>query len=165
MLVKVVNFQELNWGAICRIYEEGFYLRGKAAYPRMPENEQILRAQEDTYHYLRDEFYTTDGAYYAFWVEENNWVSALRMRYYRDGILLDALETAPDCRNCGYARRLLQEVLSQLSPHTKVYSRILRRNKASVHLHLQCGFKKVKPYAVFLDGTFRMDADTYLYEN
>ena len=164
MLVMAKSMRTLNWDAICQIYEEGFSLRGIKAYPSLPESERILRAQEDTYHYLQDEFYATDGAYYAFWVEEDRWICALRMRPYQEGMLLDALETAPSYRNQGFAKKLLGEVLLQLQPGTCVYSRILRRNKHSVRVHLQCGFQKHKPYAVFLDGSFRADADTYIYQ-
>lgn len=163
MLVIAESMQELHWEAICQIYKEGFSLRGEKAYPFLSENERILRAQEDTYHYLRDEFYSLKGAYYAFWVEDDRWICALRMRPYQNGMLMDALETAPAFRNQGFARKLLREVLLQLPPDIYVYSRILRRNKASVRVHLQCGFQKHKPFAVFLDGSFRADADTYLY--
>ena len=78
---------------------------------------------------------------------------------------MDALETRPDCRRKGYAKKLLRAVLAELPPETRVYSRILRSNKASVALHLECGFRLWKPYAKFLDGSFRSDADTYLYES
>jgi len=164
MLVICNSIQTLNWEAVCQIYEEGFQLRGRKAYPYLPENAQILQAQQDTYQYLRDEFYVNADSYYAFWVDADRWVSALRMRPYQDGLLLDALETAPEFRRQGFAGQLMQAVLARLPQHTKVYSRIMRRNKASVRLHLQCGFHKHRPYAVFLDGSFRPDADTYLYQ-
>ena len=163
MLVIARSMQELRWEEICQIYEEGFRLRGKQAYPFLTENEQILRTQEDTYIYLQDEFYSQNGAYYAFWVEDGRWICALRMRPYQKGLLLDALETAPAYRNQGFAQKLLREVLLQIPADTCVYSRILRRNKASVRVHLRCGFQKHKPFAVFLDGSFHTDADTYIY--
>lgn len=165
MLIKIYRLYQLDMSAICRIYEEGMRIRGRAAYPNLPEYEQILRAQEDTYQYLRDEFYNGRDAYYALWQEEDVYLSALRIRKYEDGLLLDALETRPDCRRKGYAKKLLRAVLAELPPETRVYSRILRSNKASVALHLECGFWLLKPYAKFLDGSFRSDADTYLYES
>lgn len=163
MLVIVDSMQKLNWDALSYIYAEGLRLRGEKAYPHLSENEQILRAQEDTYYYLRDEFYSNKNAYYAFWLAYDTWTCALRMRPYQDGMLLDALETAPAHRNQGFAKLLLQSVLNQLPQHTKVYSRIMRKNKASINVHLQCGFTKHKPYAVLLDGSFYLNADTYLF--
>ena len=79
-----------------------------------------------------------------------------------DGLLLEALETAPAERRKGYAKALIQAVLPQLGD-VKVYSHVNKRNTASRKTHEACGFVKCLDHAVYADGSVLHDSDTYRY--
>ena len=115
--------------------------------------------------YLREVFFQQSGAFYAVWTEDCKYKSAVRFGPYRDGLLLHSLETAPDERRKGYAKRLLTESLRYLNTTEcrVVYSHIDKRNKASLALHKRCGFQIVSDSATYLDGTVTQNACTLRY--
>ena len=86
------------------------------------------------------------------WQESGAYVSALRLEPYKDGWLLEALETAPDHRRRGWAKALMRAVLEMLG-ETTVYSHVSRRNEASLRTHYACGFEKHLDHVVYLDGS------------
>jgi len=88
---------------------------------------------------------------------------AVRFEPYRDGLLLEALETAPDERNKGYAKQLLSDGLAYLRKRGSmtVYSHIHKKNKASVSVHTACGFRPISNCAVFIDGSVSGEYLTY----
>lgn len=116
--------------------------------------------------YLRYEFFTATGSVYCLWLIDGLCVSAARLEPWRDGILLTGLETAPDCRNRGYARALLQSVQAYLKEQgrDRLYSHIHHRNVASIHVHKICGFRKISDCAAYLDGSVVSHSGTYLIE-
>ena len=166
MLVLIKSMKELNFGQLMSVYEEGNLENGREFYPGLSQNQQILRAEQDFYQYLRESFFQTEGAFYAVWTEKGYYVSALRLEPYQDGLLLAALETAPDKRRQGYACRLLGAVQDWLSQHgpIKVYSHVSRKNAASQRSHQSCGFTKILDHAVYADGSVLTNSDTYLFE-
>ena len=122
----------------------------------------LLQAEQDFYQYLREDFFCVGQAYYAIWVVNGQYVSALRIEPYRDGVLLEALETAPHCRRRGYARSLMHEVLKR---EQKVYSHVAKDNTASLRVHEQCGFRRISEQAVYIDGSVNSRCCTLCYEN
>ena len=108
-------------------------------------------------------FFPTDGVVYAIWEAEGRYVSALRLEPYRDGLLLEALETAPDQRRKGYGRRLILSVLEQF-PGVKIYSHVHKRNLPSLAIHEKCGFRRISEQAVYIDGSVNSRACTLCYE-
>lgn len=157
MLYLAKKFRELNFSGLMEVYEEGNRENGAQHWPGLSENEQILRAEQDFYRYLED-FFKTEGAFYAVWEENGRYLSALRMEPYEDGLLLEALETRPDCRCKGYASALLQAVLEQ--EERAVYSHVSRNNAASLRTHEKCGFQKIRDHAVYIDGSVSTSAVT-----
>ena len=100
------------------------------------------------------------------WVVDGSYKSALRIEPYRDGLLLHALETAPEARGQGCAYALIgatMEYLQSLNFKT-VYSHIDKRNKASLRLHEKCGFLPFSDSAVYLDGTVTQNSCTMIYK-
>jgi len=71
------------------------------------------------------------------------YVSALRLEPYRDGLLLEALETAPEQRRKGFAAALIRAVQCFLEGKTKLYSHVDKRNLSSLKVHEKCGFRIV----------------------
>lgn len=153
MLHIAKSLRELDFSRLMEIYIEGN--REKAA-----EGLTLLEAEQDFYQYLRGVFFRVPGACYFVWVEDGAYVSALRLEPYREGWLLEALETAPDRRRMGYGRRLVESVLV-LPEYPRIYSHIHRDNLPSLGLHEACGFRKVLDYGVYIDGSVNRHTVTY----
>ena len=163
MLLVYDRLSPIHFGQLMQVYAEGVAENGREFYPNLPENQQILRAEQDFYAYLQTGFFTQPGDLYCIWEENGAYVSALRLQRYQDGLLLEALETHPAHRRRGYARRLIQTVLEKLQPR-KVYSHIGHWNTASQAVHQKCCFRKISDHARYADGSVNSHCGTYLYE-
>lgn len=152
MLICVRTFQELDFDALMQVYLEGNRENGEDLYPEEPPERQMELALRDFENYLRDDFFSNKGACYWIWSENGAYRSALRLEPYGDGLLLEALETHPEHRRKGYAKKLIYAVLEQLPKETRVYSHISKRNTPSLASHLACGFSKLLDYSVDTDG-------------
>lgn len=152
MLISIRTFQELDFDALMTVYQEGNRENGEYFYPEeMPERQMEL-ARRDCADYLREDFFPKENACYWVWSEDGVYRSALRLEPYQDGLLLEALETHPDHRRKGYAKKLISAVLECLPAGTRVYSHISKRNTPSIASHLSCGFSKLMDYSVDTDG-------------
>lgn len=118
--------------------------------------------ESDMLSYLREVFFRQKGAFYAVWVADSAYKTAVRFEPYEDGMLLHSLETAPAARRKGYAQLLLIHTLDYLrtTDCKKIYSHIDKRNKASLALHTKCGFDIISDCAVYLDGTVTQYSNT-----
>lgn len=166
MLVIVRSMKELSFGKLMEVYIEGNRNTAAECYSYLPAGQGLIRAEQDFYNYLRAGFFQTPGAVYCIWQEGNSYVSALRLEPYRDGMLLAALETAPECRNQGYAASLIQSVQSWLNGQgsVRIYSHISNDNVPSVAVHERCGFIRELDYAVYADGSVSRRAGTYVFD-
>ncbi len=151
MLYIACSLKQVQFSMLMEVYLEG----------NQEKPCTLLEAEQDFYHYLQAVFFPTHGAYYAIWVEKGQYVSALRMEPYRDGVLLAALETAPHCRCRGYGKSLIKAVLSQ---EKKVYSHVAKDNLPSLRVHEACGFQRISQQAVYLDGSVNDRCYTLCYE-
>ena len=162
MLRMFTSFRELDFSELMEVYEESNRVNGAENWPRESEGMQILLAEQDFRQYLREVFFTTPGAVLGAWMESGRYVSAMRLEPYRDGMLLEALETAPDSRGKGYAQSLIRDFVSRYPG--KIYSHIHKQNTPSIRVHLKCGFRKIADNAVYVDGSFTHKSATYLLE-
>lgn len=153
MLQIVHSLKELKFSQLMEVYIEGNREKAK-------EGLSLLEAEQDFYQYLREVFFPTRGACYCLWEEEGRYISALRLEPYRDGWLLEALETRPDCRRRGYGQQLVRSVAA-LPEFSKIYSHIHRKNVPSLRLHEACGFEKILDYAVYINGSVNDHCVTY----
>ena len=84
--------QQLNTEQLIAVYDESI----------RENSERFLISKwqgEDAFlSYLEEDFFRQKSAFYAIWLVENSYQSALRLEPYRDGLLLEALETAPNAR-------------------------------------------------------------------
>ncbi len=163
MLLVIDKLRDLRWSSLMAVYLQGNLENGKEFYPDLPENQQLMQAEQAFYDYLQKDFFSHEGDLYCIWEENGSYRSALRLERYEDGLLLEALETHPDFRRQGYAQRLMEAVLQQLQP-TKLYSHIRQRNIASIAVHEKCGFRKISDVARYVDGSVNTHSGTYLYE-
>ena len=157
MLLIAKRLGELDFSALMDVYIEG-NLEKAEEYG----DGGLLQAEREFRDYLREDFFRHAGAFYAVWLVDGSYVSALRMEPYEDGWLLEALETAPEYRRRGYAKALVSAVLEHMGGLT-VYSHVSRRNIASIQTHMSCGFEKFLDHAVYLDGSVSNRAVTLRY--
>lgn len=162
MLHLAYKFHQLNFGKLMEVYAQGNEENGRLFYSELSENEQLLRVEQSFYRYLAEIFFRTEGAVCAVWEENGYYCSALRLEPYQDGMLLEALETAPDLRRRGYATALLLAVRQQFPG--KIYSHVRRQNTASLAVHQHCGFVQILDHARYIDGSVARNAVTLLWE-
>ena len=157
MLLIMKRLEELDFSALMDVYIEGNQEKADEY-----GDGGLLRAEREFYDYLREDFFRQRGAFYAVWTERGSYVSALRLEPYKDGWLLEALETAPDHRKMGYAKVLMGAVLEHIG-QAVIYSHVSRRNQASLKTHCACGFQKHLDHVVYLDGSVSSRAVTLRY--
>lgn len=151
MLFIARSMKELNFSQLMAVYAES---NGQ-------KEEGMLAAEQDFYQYLRESFFKTPGAYYAVWLSEGKYVSAFRMEPYKDGVLLEGLETVPNQRRKGFAQMLMCAVLPR---EKKVYSHVSKRNIPSLKVHEKCGFRRISEQAVYIDGSVDGKCCTLCFE-
>lgn len=156
MLLVAKSLKELNFTALMEVYIEGNLEKAE-------EGLTLLQAEQEFYGYLQDVFFAVPGAVYCIWEESGEYVSALRLEPYKDGWLLEALETAPRQRRQGYAERLICQVL-QLPEYNKIYSHVHKKNLPSLRIHGKCGFCRISERAVYIDGSVNHNACTMCIE-
>lgn len=151
-LIIANHLKELSFGKLMEVYIEGNLKNGKRNWPDEPEGRQIALAEQEFYQYLRQVFFRTPGAEYLIWEDRGCYVSALRLEPYRDGFLLEALETAPQSRGGGYATKLVQAAVEHLEG-VKLYAHVDKKNIPSLRTHEKCGFRRLLEYSVYADGS------------
>lgn len=165
MLRIVYSLKELDFAALMAVYEEGNRENGAFFYPELTPGEALRRAEQDFYDYLKQDFFHADGSLYALWEVRGAYVSALRLEPYRDGYLLEALETAPDKRGKGYAKRLMGAFLTFARDRgmLPIYSHVRKGNVPSQRVHSACGFTVYKDLAAYIDGSVDYKCNTWKF--
>lgn len=165
MLKVFDHCDHIDFRQLMDVYEQWNYAYGKGKYPKLSGNLQILYAEQDFYDFLLL-FFTTKNAKYFVWAPQGRYAAALRLEPYEDGLLIEALETRPDCRRKGYATDLINATISYLragGPY-KIYSHVQKDNEASLLVHYKCGFSILSENAMYIDGTYHNDAFTLVYK-
>lgn len=166
MLLIARSMGDLSFGSLMEVYEQSNQESGRRFYPEEPEPRRQALAEQHTYDYLRNVFFQTKDARYAVLIEDGKYVSALRLEPYQDGLLMEALETAPRVRRRGYATALLRQVQQRLTKEGAgpLYSHVDNKNTASLAVHARCGFQEFLDYAVFLDGSADRNSRTLCWK-
>lgn len=150
MLLLKTRLEDLNFRQLMDLYREGNLENAAYLWPDLPREAQISKAEQSFRDYLEQDFFAQENARYFIWEETGTYVSALRLEPYQDGLLLEALETKPDCRRQGYAVTLIEAVKAVVPE--KIYSHISKRNTASLKTHEKCGFQRISEEAVYRNG-------------
>ena len=148
---------------LMKVYAETNCKTAREEWPDLPEGFALEKTERDFHDYLQGVFFRTDGAVYALWEVDGKYVSALRLEPYKDGLLIEALETAPDQRRKGYGRALVQAVMHSVE-YKKLYSHVEKRNSASLKLHESCGFVRELDLAVYIDGSVNYRSCTMSFQ-
>ena len=166
MLMVAHSMKELSFPKLMEVYAQGNRENGAYSYQGLtPERQQAL-AEEDFRDYLSQVFFQGEHPVYLILTKEGRYVSALRLEDYEDGVLLEALETAPGQRRKGYASELLRQTINYLQDRgpLRLYSHVAKKNTASMKTHLSCGFRQYLDYARYIDGTVSQNTVTLLLE-
>lgn len=165
MLIIARSIVELRFDDLMEIYIEGNREHGAELWPEKTLEEQMTLSKQDFRSYLEENFFSKSDAVYAIWETEGRYVSALRLEPNRDGLLLEALETAPEQRRKGYASALIRAVQGLLREQGtfKLYSHVSKQNTASMATHERCGFRRFLDHAVRVDGSVNPNAYTMCY--
>lgn len=116
------------------------------------EDGRIMRRE---YARFLAEFIREPGRLAAVEEEQGRWASALRAIETAPGAwFLEALETDPELRGRGHARRLLNNVAEYVSRRggRQLACLIRRTNQASIAAHRACGFQPTDKAPVNWDG-------------
>ena len=151
MLILARKMGQIPFSDLMAVYAESNGKLAREQWPEEPEGMRLYRAEMDFYQYLRHDFFTQGDGIYALWMVEGKPVSAVRFENWKDGVLLEALETRPDQRRKGYGFLLMRAALNEVTG--KVYSHVARDNEASLGLHEKCGFRRCGDTAL-VDGSF-----------
>ncbi len=163
MLLIAKKLEELDFDQLMELYREGNEENGRYFWPEESPEKQRIMAKTEFRRYLEEDFYCKKGAVYALLEKEGRYLSGLRLEPYRNGFLMEALETHPRERRKGYASCLICRVQEWLGD-AKIYSHVSRRNTASLRTHLRCGFTEFHPYEEEHDGTRNDKAVTLCWE-
>lgn len=163
MLLIFDKLKDLSFSQLMAVYEEGNRENAEEFWSHMEEGQRMILAEQEFHQYLREIFFPTEGAVYCVWEERGRYVSALRLEPYRDGMLLEALETAPGERKKGYAAQLIRAVQGSW-PKAKIYSHVSKRNIPSLKTHESCGFIRIAENAVYADGSVTDRSCTLCWE-
>lgn len=162
MLILATSLRQLRFGELMAVYADS---NEEAAgdWPNLPIGYALTLAEQDFRQYLDEVFFRTSGAVFAVWEEAGNYVSALRLEPYKDGFLLEGLETHPHHRKMGHAVALIRAIQQYLGSG-KIYSHVNKRNIASLKTHEKCGFRQISDHAVYINGSVDYRCCTLLYE-
>lgn len=163
MLLIARKLSEISFSSLMAVYEEGNREKARENWPELPPDFALQLAEQEFYQYLREVFFQTPDAVYGIWEEQGIYISAMRLEPYRDGLLLEALETAPAQRRKGFAEQLLCSVLEE-KKHVKIYSHVHKSNLPSLKLHEKWGFRRIQEMAVYIDGSVNQKCCTFCYE-
>ncbi len=164
MIERIDRLGNLQFGQLMMVYEESNRYNGEENYPYLSREEQLMAAEQDFYRYLEVFFKEYDG-FVLILSHGSRYLSALRAERYKDGYLLEALETLPDQRNKGYGEELVRALLAWANERNiPIYSHVSKSNFPSLSVHKKCGFHKVLDYAVYIDGSVNERAYTMCYK-
>ena len=132
MVLWAEKLRDISFSSLMTVYEEGNRENAAEFWPHLEERERMIQAEQEFYQYLKQIFFPTENARYCILVEQGSYVSALRLEPYRDGLLLEALETAPDQRHADL--RALGDLARAALPETGA-SDVEQRQPQGGHLH------------------------------
>ena len=146
MPVKLIEFCDMNESDMVRlvhvIYAEANLENAQWRRPGLADYTQAVQAEEGFFiDFLRAFMQKEQNRYYVLECGEQ-WVSALRLTRIDDFYYLEALETAPEHRQKGFASQLIQQVVRLLRQRGPVIlrSNVDKENRPSLATHRRCGF-------------------------
>lgn len=153
MLLQFTGYEQLDTKRLLHLYREGTEVNLRYFYPQAaadPASSEYCEARQKVEQrfldFLQDDFFAVPGSLYAVLEEDGSWVSALRLAPVEGGWYLEALETDPDFRRRGCAKRLIRQVIAKLEEDgpVTIWDSVAKTNAASLATHSSCGFVIVR---------------------
>ena len=113
MLILATSLRQLRFGELMEVYADSNEEKA-SDWPNLPRGYALTLAEQDFRQYFAEVFFPIPDAVCAVWEENGKYISALRLEPYRDGLLLEGLETHPTYRRKGYAALLISAVQQYL---------------------------------------------------
>lgn len=139
------------------VYLEVCLENAAATHPAPSGLPAAIQTAEDAFvRYLEDFFAAPENRYYVLFEDDGAPVSAARLTQLDGFYYMEALETAPVRRGCGYATELLTEITALLRSRGRadIRSCVKKTNAASLAVHRKCGFTlAADPGVNYLTGT------------
>ena len=148
------RMEDLDFPRFAEIYRESYLATISYFFPEETDQERGLRKLEAKFlEYYRTDFFAVPGRRCYVLADRERWVSAIRLYPVpgRPGAWhAEALETAPDCRRRGYARKLMELLCFALAKQGpfELSDSVGKHNEPSLAFHKACGFEIVQEEAV-----------------
>lgn len=156
MLHRFDNIEGLDLEKFLGIYSESIRENAEEFFPD-EETASAVKKEEEKFKEFLEEFFSKPGNEYWILEEDGVWTSALRTSLIYEGFYyLEALETRPDSRRRGCAKKLLGEVQDELRKlgAFRICDCVYKKNDPSVQTHLRAGFRIVSDEGCdYLSGT------------
>ena len=151
MVAVVRKMGQVSFSDLMEIYAESNLDTAREQWPELSQAEGLCRAEMEFYQYLRQDFFTQGDSFYVLALAGKKPVAAARMERWRDGWLLEGLETHPDHRGRGYGTEVLAAAVAEVTE--TVYAHVKRSNLPSLRVHEKCGFHMTQTTAM-VDGSY-----------
>lgn len=153
------RFEDLDFPKLMEIYRESNLENIPYFFPEETDPERGLRQVEAGFRdYLEKDFFESPENRYYVLEDGERWASAIRLSPIPErerSWYAEALETAPDCRRRGYARKLMELLCYALAKEGpfELTDSVSKRNLPSLGFHESVGFTVYQENAVSpLDG-------------
>lgn len=146
-LLCIDRFEDLDFPKLMEIYRESNLENIPYFFPEETDQERGLRRVEAGFRgYLQFDFFTSAGNRYYVLADGARWASAIRLFPVPDrgrSWYAEALETAPELRRRGCARKLLELLCWELAKGGpfELTDSVGKRNTPSLAFHEAAGFR------------------------
>lgn len=155
MLFKITNYDQLDTAALMAVYAGSNLENAEEMFPELEREAGVRKVEEGFLDFLKNDFFAKDNNTYFVLEEGGEWFAALRISELPDRLFyLEALETRPDARRRGYAAKLINAVIAELSKGGPFRLRdcVDKMNIPSVKTHEKSGFSITGDGYDFLSG-------------
>lgn len=156
------RLKDIEFSKLMSVYAQSNSDNCRYFYHALDYESALQETEQDFYEFLRV-FFSQDTAIYAIAEENGAYLSALRMERFKDGLIVQALETRPDQRGRGLASALLRDSAQYAGclGFRALYSHVEKSNSASIRVHTKENFKVICDHAVYVDGSVSQGAYTF----
>ena len=159
MLILAHNRDELRMTELAELYGNDLQVPWQDDLPEEPDAESLAQLRGEFTVYLSARFFSKPEIlpgirpFYAVWEVEGNYVSALRVHVYSQGLSLEALCTAAGERGKGYATELLKATAAHLARlgHFDLYALVPKHGKQVQRILQSAGFVRILDYGTRQD--------------
>ena len=116
MLLKITRFEDIDTRRLMDIYAESNFENTDYFFPDEKDKKKAVKMVEEGFlDFLKNDYFTHPESVYYVYEENGVWISAARVFHaLQDLYYLGGLETRPDFRRKGYAKKLILGITGDL---------------------------------------------------